>query len=121
MAADKNPKKPHEPHSEDEPRSHAPEGKGTLRIRVFASEQEDERDVVRRVKVTATGFGDVIGRRIGAELGGSAGVVPWVDLGLAATLGPRVGGRLTVSLHTPRPVSGLSPFLQLRGILNPVP
>jgi len=73
------------------------------------------------VKVTATGFGDVVGRRVGAELGGSAGVVPWVDLGLAATLGPKVGGRLTVSLHTPRPQSGLSPFLQLRGILNPVP
>jgi len=73
------------------------------------------------VKVTATGFGDFVGRRVGAELGGSAGVVPWVDLGLAATLGPKVGGRLTVSLHTPRPQSGLSPFLQLRGILNPVP
>src|SRR5262249_26466743 len=70
---------------------------------------------------TATGFGDFVGRRIGAELGGSAGVVPWVDLGLAATLGPKVGGRLTVGLHTPRPVSGLSPFLQLRGILHPVP
>ncbi|HZN91627.1 MAG TPA: OmpA family protein [Myxococcales bacterium] len=73
------------------------------------------------VKVTATGFGDVVGRRIGAELGGNAGLMPWVDLGLAATLGPKVGGRLTVSLHTPRPVSGLSPFLQLRGVLNPVP
>jgi outer membrane protein OmpA-like peptidoglycan-associated protein len=73
------------------------------------------------VKVTATGFGDVIGRRIGAELGGSVGVIPWVDVGLAATLGPKVGGRLTASLHTPRPASGLSPFLQLRGILNPVP
>src|SRR5207244_8633299 len=72
------------------------------------------------VKVTAAGFGDFIGRRIGAELGGSAGVVPWVDLGLAATLGPQVGGRLTVNLHTPRAASGLSPFLQLRGILNPV-
>lgn len=73
------------------------------------------------VKVTAAGFGDVIGRRIGAELGGSAGLIPWVDVGLAATLGPRVGGRLTVSLHTPRPARGLSPFVQLRGILNPVP
>lgn len=91
-----------------------------------ASKKEDvdpfrEEPTTSLVKVTATGFGDFVGRRIGAELGGSAGVVPWVDLGLAATLGPKVGGRLTVSLHTPRPVSGLSPFLQLRGILNPVP
>jgi len=55
MAAEKNPKKPQEARSDDEPRSHVPEGKGTLRIRVFASERQDRHDVVRRAKVTVTG------------------------------------------------------------------
>jgi MYXO-CTERM domain-containing protein len=73
------------------------------------------------VHMTATGFGELIGRTAGAELGVSAGLGHWVDLGLAATLGPRVGGRVTVALHPPRPASGLSPFLQLRGVLHPVP
>ena len=55
MAAEKNPKKPQEPRSDDEPRSHTPQGNGTLKIRVFASEGKDAHDVVRRVTVTATG------------------------------------------------------------------
>jgi hypothetical protein len=55
MAAEKNPKKPQESRSEDEPRSYVPEGKGTIKVRVFASERKDRHDVVRRVKVTLTG------------------------------------------------------------------
>jgi hypothetical protein len=55
MAADKTPKKPQEPRADDEQRSLPAGGIGTLKIRVFASEQRNGDDVVRRAKVTVTG------------------------------------------------------------------
>jgi len=51
MAAEKNPKKPQEARSDDEPRSHVPEGKGTLRIRVSVSAGIPL--ALRRVSVTS--------------------------------------------------------------------
>src|SRR5262245_6705647 len=54
MAADRTPKTPREPHS-GEPQRHVPDGKGTLKIRVFASDPPDAHDVVRGAWVTVTG------------------------------------------------------------------
>jgi outer membrane protein OmpA-like peptidoglycan-associated protein len=73
------------------------------------------------VSVRATGFSDLATRRIGAEIGASAGFIQNVDFGLAATLGYRIGGRATVTLYSPISWFGLTPFAQLRGIFNPMP
>lgn len=57
MSPDKTPKKPQEPRAELESRRYPPDAKGTLHIRVYASESRDPNDVVRRAQVTATAAG----------------------------------------------------------------
>ncbi|MBI3183314.1 MAG: OmpA family protein [Myxococcales bacterium] len=74
-----------------------------------------------RLHLSAAGFGSLLARYAGAEVGASWAPASFVEVGATANLGRYVGGRLTVGLHPSEPfAAGLRPLLQLRGVLHPV-
>jgi uncharacterized protein (TIGR03382 family) len=74
-----------------------------------------------RLHVGGAFFGDAISRQVGAEVGASYSLLPFLDLGGSGTLGRYVGYRFLGTLHRPRtPGVRLSPFAQVRALVHPV-
>ncbi|MFN7134881.1 MAG: OmpA family protein, partial [Myxococcales bacterium] len=77
--------------------------------------------LLSRLHVAATVFGEVISRQVGGELGASFAVLPWLDAGALATLGDRVGARVTAAVHPSRSAdTRFAPFAQARLVFHPV-
>jgi outer membrane protein OmpA-like peptidoglycan-associated protein len=70
-----------------------------------------------RIHLFASGFGDVLSRTIGFELGATYAPLNWLDLGLGANFGNSIGLMLLADLHLPwKPDSLVRGFIQLRGL-----
>jgi hypothetical protein len=72
-----------------------------------------------RAHFAASVVGDVLGKQGGFELRADFAPMSWLDVGAGVVLGRNTGVRLLVALH-PTHTFIVLPFLQLRGVLNPV-
>ena len=71
-----------------------------------------------RLHLSAFGFGELVARQVGAQVGASFSLGSYFDIGAAVMLGRDIGYRVDLTLH-PGPDWTLRPFAQLRGIIHP--
>ncbi len=71
-------------------------------------------DPASRLRLGVGAFGDGVAGHVGAEVGVGFQALRWLDVGVAATLGERMGGRLTATID-PFDFGIINPFIQARG------
>ncbi|MDP1824265.1 MAG: OmpA family protein [Archangium sp.] len=87
---------------------------------VATVEEEVQRPprLLGRLHLSAFGFGEILARQLGAQVGASFSLGSYFDVGAAVMLGRDIGYRVDVTVH-PGPAWTFRPFGQLRGIIHP--
>jgi outer membrane protein OmpA-like peptidoglycan-associated protein len=70
-----------------------------------------------RLRLGVGAFGDAVASHAGVEVGAGFQATRWLDLGLAASIGERIGGRVTATIE-PLDLPIIRPFVQARGGLH---
>jgi hypothetical protein len=77
--------------------------------------------LTKRWRFSGMGILDPLARRAGAEVGAAFALTRMWDVGLAASLGQRVGLRASVTLHPAQSDFPLRPVAALRAVVHPLP